>query len=145
MGQIDSNNRKIDDAFATAKRRMNESIRIGFTELLEAGVNYCLEAHDPFHQRHLETGDSYGWVLLYNGSEVSRSIYAKGREAKGNASKALDAVKGSCPSHGWVGVVLAGMEPVNYFAVKHEFVFMRSGIQDLKAEDFDRIFKPMDV
>ena len=143
MSYESTNSRKIIEGFATAQRLMNEAIVVGFTELLEAGVRYCLEEHDAMHQRHLETGDSYGWVLLYNGSEISRSIYAKGMKAEGNASRALDTVKSKCPSEGWAGVVLAGVEPATYFNVRYEFIPMRAGIKDLKAEDFDRIFKPM--
>ena len=145
MGYKESNQKKIEAAFTTATTRMNQNIMVGFTELLNAGVDYCLAEHDPQHQRHLETGDSYGWVLLYNGSEVNRRIYAEGRAAEGNASRALDKVKSSCPSTGWVGVVLAGVKPATYFNVRYEFIPMRAGIRDLKAEDFDSIFTKMAI
>lgn len=145
MGYRESNRKAIENAFTVSRTRMNENITAGFVELLNAGVAYCLSEHDVQHQRHLETGDSYGWVLLYNGSEVGRRIYAEGRTAEGNAGRALDKVKSSCPATGWVGVVLAGVEPATYFNVKYEFIPMRAGISDLKAEDFDAIFTKMSV
>lgn len=145
MGYRQDNSRKILAAFTESRRRMDESVALGFKELLEAGVRYCLEEHNATHQRHLETGDSYGWMLLYNGSEIDRQIYAKGAKAEGNASRCLDNVKSACPSTGWCGVVLAGVEPANYFNVRYEFIPMRNGIRDLKAEDFDRYFTPLDV
>lgn len=140
-----ANDKKIENAFALAQRRMNENILVGFKELLDAGVEYCLANHDTMHQRHAETQDSYGWVLLYGGSEIARKIYGQSSEKKGNASAALDKVKGSCPASGWVGVVLAGVKPETYFNVRYEFIPMRAAIRQLKAEDFQRIFTQMDV
>lgn len=145
MGYKEQNSKVIAQAFATATRRMNESILVGFKELLDAGVHYCLANHDPAHSHHAETEDSYGWVLLYNGTEVSRQIYGQSSSKKGNASKALDKVKGSCPTEGWCGVVLAGVMPATYFNVRYEFIPMRDAIRDIKAENFDEYFKPMTI
>ena len=145
MGYKEQNSKVIAQAFATATKRMNESIQIGFEELLEAGMEYCLNYHGNRHQHHLEMDDAYGWMLLYNGAEVRKRIYGHPGGEKSNASEALDKVKGSCPSTGWCGVVLAGMEPINYFMVSKEFGIMRNSIRDIKAENFDEYFKPMTI
>lgn len=135
-----SNDNKIIKAFAKAKAAVKASIKDTMIELLDLGVEYCLNAHDATHQMHLEIGDSYAWMLLYNGKKVDSKIYAQGAEPQGNATKALATVKRNVPQAGWVGIILAGLEPVTYFNLRYEFIPMRAGMQTLSAQDFDKYF-----
>lgn len=143
---VNQNRRTIDKAFRIMRKDVDTTCRNGMIDLLELGVRYCLESHDSQHQHHLDTGDSYGWSLVKDGAEIKRKIYANGGSAIGNASSSLDEVirHGSLPS-GYVGVILAGMHPVHYFAVRFEFYAMRRGMGELSAEDFNKYFKPVKI
>lgn len=142
---VQSNAKKIDAMFKRAVKGVNQTCTAGMEELLEAGVQYCLDAHDAKHHRHLEMGDSYGWMLLKDGKEVKRKIYAEGAAAQGNASSALSEVRRGiyADTSGYIGIVLAGMKPITYFNVRFEFYAMRRGMNELTGEDFARIFKPV--
>ena len=145
QNQVSVNKKKINALFKKAVVGVDKSCVDGMTQLLEAGVRYCLGAHDMRHHRHLEMGDSYGWVLLKDGKELKRKLYAEGAEAQGNASTALNEVSrgNAVATLGYTGIVLAGMHPITYFNVKFEFYAMRQGMRDLSAEDFKTIFKPI--
>lgn len=137
------NEQAIRRAFKKALGNCNKVIDKGLIDLLEFGVQQCLKNHDIRHQMHLKTGDSYGWMLLHNGAEVRRKLFAEGAEAEGNANSSLDSVKARLPQVGWAGVVLAGVNPPKYFNVLYEFLPMRQAVKDLKAEDFNKYFKPV--
>ena len=142
-----SNAKKINALFKKAIGGVNQSCTDGMIELLEAGVQYCFDAHDSRHHRHLEMGDSYGWLLLKDGREIRRKLFAEGAEAQGNANQALNEVKAkiSTSNAGFMGIILAGMHPISYFNVKFEFYVMRRGMRDLTDVDFNRIFKPIQL
>lgn len=141
---IESNNQAIQRAFRKALANIDKVEQDGMIRLLEWGVEECFKAHKDYgYQRHLEMGDSYGWMLLHNGVEVRRKLFAEGAEAEGNANTSLDYVKAKLPQNGWVGVVLAGMNPPTYFSVAYEFKVMRTAIRDLKSQQFSNFFKPI--
>lgn len=145
QNQVTVNQKKIDALFKKSLDGINHSCVDAMVDLLEKGVKYCLGAHDQKHHRHLEMGDSYGWVLLKDGRELKRKLYAEGAEAQGNASTALNEVSKSnaVRTSGYTGIVLAGMHPITYFNVRFEFYAMRQGMKELSAEDFQTIFKPV--
>jgi len=134
------NRKKIRDAFKKAKTEINDNLEKGLTDLLEAGVNFCLSAHDGGHQAHLQNvGDSYGWVLVHNGKEVNRKIFGNG-PARGNADAQLSFIASKGTKNGWSGFVLAGLQPATYFLLRYEAFVMRRGIGDLTAVDFSKYF-----
>lgn len=145
MGYKEDNAKKIADAFARATVNIDATIKNAMIGLLDWGVTLCLQEHDTVHQKHLEVGDSYGWLLLHNGVEIQRELYYEDPSAEGNANEALDRAKGRSSTSGWVGIVLAGLKPETYFNVLYEFIPMRAAIRDLKHEDFSKYFKPMKV
>lgn len=149
MGYLEQNKKTIEDAFAKALAGMDLTIQRGMESLLDLGVDYCLkhhhdvnEEHKKPHLEHEEGG--YGWILLHKGTEVSRKLYGTNAEKKSEADAKLSLVA-SGQNKGWVGIVLASLEPVKYYNVLYEFVPMRAGIRDLKAKDFNKYFKPMSV
>ena len=131
MGYYEQNKKTIDDAFAQALLGMDARIKSGMEELLTMGVTFCLANHDTLHTRHKSTKEGYGWILLHDGMGVTS-----------NANAALSRVASKATS-GWVGYVLAGLEPANYFNVMYEFIPMREAIRDMKHLDFENIFKPV--
>lgn len=142
MGYVEQNNKAIEDAVAKALLNVNDSIRRGMEELLDMGVRFCLANHDQVHSRHKHQKEGYGWILMHDGQEVSRWVM-QGMGESGNAGEALDRVK-SRSTQGWVGIVLAGLEPATYFNVMYEFIPMREAIRDIRHYgDFANIFKPM--
>lgn len=153
-----ANDKKIENAFAVAQRRMNENIMVGMKTTLDAGMQYCLDHHKDVsenggpHTRHLETKNSYGWVIAYNGMEISRKIHPAsgatdeaGRVIDSRADQLLSEAVSKASANGWVGIVLASMEPVGYYRLKDEFKMLRLAISDLKTKGFDTYFTPMSV
>lgn len=140
MGQVEQNSRIIEEAFEKALFQANTRIRVGMEELLQMGVQFCLANHDMLHSRHKFTKEGYGWILVHDGVEVSRWVM-NGTGKAGNANEALSRVA-SRSAKGWVGYVLAGLEPATYYNVLYEFIPMREAIRDMKHLDFDNIFKP---
>lgn len=141
MGQVEQNNKIIEEAFAKALLQTNERIRVGMEELLALGVKFCLSNHDMLHSRHKFKKEGYGWILMHDGAEVSRWV-SPGMGEPGNANEALSRVA-SHASQGWTGYVLAGLEPATYYNVIYEFIPMREAIRDMKHLDFENIFKPV--
>lgn len=151
MSNKTENQKKIVSAFAAAQSRMDSTIISGMSALLDAGMMYCLEHHhDEGHNyhSHQEMKDSYGWILIHNGLEVTRKINPApglrgedGREVIGHANDALTAIRGEVPSTGWVGIVLASIVPATYFQVKAEFKMMRLATKELKQANFNEYFE----
>lgn len=130
----------INRLFKALPKAVDKSVGEAYEKLLDDGVQYCLDAHAS-GMMHLVSGDSYGWVLLHNGREVKRRIFAENGPSMGNATKELDRVRHHLPKTGWAGVVLAGMEPASYFMLTAEFYYMRSGISKLSGRNFNKYFK----
>lgn len=146
MGLMEDNARKIASAFARSRTQIDLSLQAGMIELLERGVEYSLEHHDTIHWRHSESGDGYGWMLLYNGEERASRIFGNDSQLRENAREALTNVRGKYSgTQGWVGVVLAALKPAHYFQVLYEFIPMREAIRDIKSLDFNSIFKPVTI
>lgn len=150
MGYKEDNARKIEDAFARFRANAEAEFRNGLEAVLDAGVKLCLDHHHDIdaehpkpHLRHVEQG-GYGWILIHDGVEVNRKVYGENAKLVSKANAHLSNVVERAKT-GWVGVVLASLEPVKYFNVLYEFIPMRAAIRDLKTEDFNRYFKPMAV
>lgn len=141
MSLKQDNSKKITKAFAELKKQAQKSFLDGMKAVLTKGVEYCLNEHDASHQRHLETGDSYGWMLFYNGKYKAKKIWAKGKPAMSNATALLQEAGKRITGVGYEGLILAGMMPDGYYIQMLEFKFMREGMTDLKNEDFDKYFK----
>lgn len=113
------NDRVIENAFALMSAFKDETIRAGMYGLLEDAVQYALEIHDERHRSHIEIGDTYGWMLVHNHRIEEISVVATA-DNRGKASKQLRSKLAKLPSKGWVGVVMAGLRPANYFSVTYE-------------------------
>lgn len=137
-----ANERVIKNALARLSATKDEVIRAGMYGLLEDAVQIALEAHDERHQSHIELGDTYGWMLLHNGKIEEISVVATSDNV-GKATKKLRqlAIRKAF-GKGWVGVVMAGLEPANYFSVIYEMGMLDFSLQITK-QNFSQYFKKL--
>lgn len=134
-----ANQQVIKKAFARLKLTKDEVIRAGMYGLLEDAVQIALEAHDEKHQSHIEFGDTYGWMLVHNHKIEEIAVVATS-DNRGRATKQLRAKLKDLPSKGWIGVVMAGMQPANYFSVRYEIGMLDFSMQMTK-QNFFQYFK----
>lgn len=133
------NEQVIKNAFARLKANKDEIIRAGMYGLLEDAVQIALDAHDEKHQSHIELGDTYGWMLVHNHRIEEISVIATADNI-GTATKQLRTKLKDLPAKGWVGVVMAGLEPANYFSVVYETGMLDFSMQ-MTQQNFFQYFK----
>lgn len=133
------NDKVIKAAFARLAKSKDMSIRMGMYRLLERAVKAALEFHDEDHQSHIEMGDTYGWMLVVNGRIDKIEVNAEA-EKVGQASQMLRTYEGKVPNVGYVGVVMAGMQPANFFTINYEKRILESTIQITKY-NFNQFFR----
>lgn len=136
-----ANEQVIKNAFARLRETKDEVIRAGMYGLLEDAVQIALEAHDERHQSHIELGDTYGWMLVHN-RKIEEIAVVSTSDNRGKATKQLRAVVKDLPSKGWAGVVMAGLEPANYFSVIYEMGMLDYSFQITK-QNFSQYFKKL--
>lgn len=134
-----ANQQIINNAFARLKITKDEVIRAGMYGLLEDAVQIALAAHDERHQSHIELGDTYGWMLVHN-HKIEEILVVSTADNRGRATKQLRAKLIDLPSKGWVGVVMAGLEPANYFSVTYETGMLDFAMQ-MTAQNFFQYFQ----
>lgn len=137
-----ANERIIKNALARLRATKDEVIRAGMYGLLEDAVQIALEAHDERHQSHIELGDTYGWMLLHNGKIEEISVVATNDNIGKATQKLRRLAIRKAFSRGWVGVVMAGLEPANYFSVIYEMGMLDYSLQITK-ENFNQYFKKL--
>lgn len=135
---IKQNSQTIGNAFARLRRMEEEVIRRGMYALLEDAVQIALDLHDENHQAHIEIGDTYGWVLIHNG-KIEELAVVSTPQNEGRATEQLRDIVGKVRGTGWVGVVMAGLEPANYFSVTYESNLLYYTFQEIK-QDFFKYF-----
>lgn len=133
---IKKNSQTIGNAFARLRRNEEEAIRTGMYSLLEDAVQIALELHDEYHQSHIEIGDTYGWVLIHNG-KIEDLMVVSTPQNEGRATEQLQDIVSKVRQTGWVGVVMAGLEPANYFSVTYEANLLYYTTLDIKQNFFD--------
>lgn len=115
-----------------------EAIRNGMYALLEDAVQIALDMHDANHQAHIEIGDTYGWALIHNGNIEEISVVSTPQN-EGRATEQLKKKARWINKRGWVGIVMAGLEPANYFSVTYESNLLYYTFLDIK-QDFFKYF-----
>jgi hypothetical protein len=133
-----ANNDVIRRAFARLTNSKDEVIRAAMYGLLEDAVQIALEAHDEKHTAHIELGDTYGWMLVHDRKIEEIAVVATDKN-EGKATGQLRDLLSSLPSKGWVGVVMAGLEPANYFSVRYEIGILDYSFQLTRA-NFHKYF-----
>lgn len=131
----------INNAFARLIKTKDEVIEAGMYDVLENAVHVALEAHNAEHQLHLEIGDTYGWMLVHNHRIVEISVVATD-DNRGNATKQLREKLRELPKTGWIGVVMAGMQPASYFSIAYELGTLEHA-RTATLLNFKQFFKPL--
>lgn len=139
MSLVSNNDKRIQAAFTRLQTRKDTVIPAGLESLLTGAVALALDTHDESHQRHIESGDNYGWLILHDGVEVKRYVKA-GKDHTGEANLALDQVAAKVKKPGWIGVVMAGMHPTDYYSISYEIDVLEY-VMSLTLDMFDRHFK----
>ena len=114
-----ANKLTIKNAFARLMATKDEVVEAGMYDLLENAVHIALQAHNEQHQNHIEIGDTYGWMLVHN-HRIKEIAVVSTANNKGRATKQLRAKLKELPQKGWVGVVMAGLDPASYFSLEYE-------------------------
>lgn len=134
-----SNQQIIDNAFARLRFTKDKVIRAGMYGLLEDAVQIALDAHDERHQSHIELGDTYGWMLVHD-HKIEEIAVVSTSDNRGKATQQLQDKLADLPSKGWIGVVMAGLEPANYFSITYELGMIDFALQMTK-QNFFQYFK----
>jgi hypothetical protein len=72
------NEKVIAKAFERLAASKESSLRKGMYQLLDDAMNTALELHDETHQSHIELGDTYGWMLVINGTIDKIKVKSEG-------------------------------------------------------------------
>ena len=136
-----ANDAAIQNAFVRLVTNKDLIVREGMCRVLEGAVHVALAAHDERHQKHLEIGDTYGWMLVHNGQVVDIEVMTNGDD-QGDAKDQLLRKASSVPKRGWVGVVMAGMRPASYFAITYELGVLEHA-RNVTIFDFANYFRPI--
>lgn len=131
----------IKNAFSRLVKTKDEVIETGMYDVLENAVKVALEAHNEAHQSHIQIGDTYGWMLVHNHRIVEISVVATD-DNRGNATKQLRSKLRDLPKEGWIGVVMAGMQPASYFSVAYELGTLEHA-RTITQLNFFQFFKPI--
>ena len=115
-------------------------LRNGMVNLLKDAVEVALSLHDDTHQSHLTLGDTYGWMLVMDGKMEKIEIQAKGDNV-GQAESMLRTYVGKVPGEGIFGIVMAGMQPANFFSINYEKSIFENTIRLTKGNFYQYFHK----
>ena len=139
---LKKNDAVIEKRFNSLLVKSDKTIEVGLRKLLQAAVDFALESHDSVHQLHLKYGDTYGWMIVHNGSIVDIAVIEGEKMRHGDTARQLEAMATSVSNSGWVGVLMAGMNHPNYYAVDYENDILNSTIR-MTPVFFKKYFKPL--
>lgn len=137
----EKNNKIIENAFKRLAATEHLTIVGGLKAILDAAVVFALQRHKerglPAHQ---ESGDSYGWALGYQGQCVAIKVTVGTIYSDKSVREMLEsAVMRYSSQNKYVGIVMAGMDPPQFYKLEHEEEILND-VMDLVAGDFDRYF-----
>jgi hypothetical protein len=131
------NNKVIESAFERFVTNKDTIIRNAMYGLLEDAVQIALRLHeeDGEHPKHLEIGDTYGWILMHNG-RIEEAVVKSIDPNIGDTLDQLYEEAAFTYEKGWVGIVMAGMKP-NYFSIRFETKILAETISITKDNFFE--------
>lgn len=137
--QVKRNDKTIMKAFNGLQHNKHNHLIAGMKGLLQDAVMFIYEQHRvDGHMNHLEYGDTYGWALYYNGQMIDKKINSGPEVSDFSVSDELDSRIAA--SKGYVGVIMAGMNPAAFFWEKHEIPYMEL-TADMIAAEYLRFFQ----
>ena len=137
--QKNRNNKTIMKAFNGLRHNKHNHLVAGLKGLLQDAVMFIYEQHRiDGHMNHLEYGDTYGWALYHNGQMIDKKINTGPYISDFSVSDELESRIAA--SKGYVGIVMAGMNPAAFFWEKHEIPYMEL-TADMIAAEYLRFFQ----
>lgn len=122
----EQNKKTISNAMERLAISKHRTMIEGMKKLLAQAMDEALAEHARQDlQSHLKTGDSYGWILGYNGHKIDMEI-TLGHAAKGGGvNDELEKLIAGTGA-GYVGIVMAGLEPAHYYKVEFEEIILEN-------------------
>lgn len=143
---IARNNTVISNAFASLTARKDQIIQEGFIRMMEAGLEYLLEAHDEFrrkghniHWHNLDERETAGWMIFHDGVEVASGAQDRG-PLEGSVRDILLNLEGR-PQNGWVGYLMSEMT-FDHYRVDYEIAWLLISSDNIKG-NFSSFFRPI--
>lgn len=133
------NESTIKKAFTGFIHNKHQLLVSGMRNMLQDAVMFIYEEHMlEGHENHLEYGDTYGWALYYNGKMIDKKINTGPEISDFSVSDELSSRISAYP--GYVGVIMAGMDPKAFFIERYEEEYLHNAAAMLAAE-YIRHFK----
>lgn len=137
---MDKNSKVIKDAFARLSQTKHDRMIEGLKGLLDDAVSFILEQHEVDGRRsHLETGDTYGWAVGYNGQLLDMKV-TQGPNPSESFSVEESLSEMMIQTTGYVGIIMAGMDPAHWFIVDYEREYQNL-TKDMIAAEYYRFFQ----
>lgn len=132
------NEQTIRRAFSDFALYKHKRVLEGLEGLMRDAVMFIYEQHRvDGHENHLEYGDTFGWAIYYNGQLLKKKVNTGTQISDFSVSDELEARLAN--SKGYVGIVMAGMDPKTIFWYSHEEKYFEVA-KDMIMAEFDRFF-----
>lgn len=132
------NEQTIRRAFSDFAIDKHKRVLEGLEGLMRDAVLFIYEQHRvDGHENHLEYGDTFGWAIYYNGQLLKKKVNTGMEISDFSVSDELEARLAN--SKGYVGIVMAGMDPKTVFWYSHEEKYFEVA-KDMIMAEFDRFF-----
>lgn len=132
------NEQTIRRAFSDFAIDKHKRVLEGLEGLMRDAVMFIYEQHRvDGHENHLEYGDTFGWAIYYNGQLLKKKVNTGTQISDFSVSDELEARLAN--SKGYVGIVMAGMDPKTVFWYSHEEKYFEVA-KDMIMAEFDRFF-----
>jgi hypothetical protein len=132
------NEQTIRRAFSDFAIDKHKRVLEGLEGLMRDAVMFIYEQHRvDGHENHLEYGDTFGWAIYYNGQLLKKKVNTGMEISDFSVSDELEARLAN--SKGYVGIVMAGMDPKTIFWYSHEEKYFEVA-KDMIMAEFDRFF-----
>lgn len=131
----------IKDAFSYLKASEESIILDGMIRFMKRAMDFALSSHDDHHGLHSEFDDDYAWAVLQGRMVVACGAKQGGRNPMG-AEAAIRQFAPSIAGSGWTGVLMAGMNPPEWFSVDYEMSILHTTAMMTESE-FTSYFRPI--
>lgn len=132
------NEQTIRRAFSDFAIDKHKRVLEGLEGLMRDAVMFIYEQHRvDGHENHLEYGDTFGWAIYHNGQLLKKKVNTGTQISDFSVSDELEARLAN--SKGYVGIVMAGMDPKTIFWYSHEEKYFEVA-KDMIMAEFDRFF-----
>ena len=136
---MNKNDAVITNAFVRLASKKHMLMTDALKGLLDDTVMFIFEQHmADGHPNHLEYGDTYGWALYYKGILVEMKVNRGPEISEFSVSEELTNKIKATP--GYVGVIMAGMDPEEAFWLVHEEKYLETA-KDMIAAEYHRFFR----